>query len=1157
MSNETSQQREEALFEEVLRIDSEAERIGFLKGKCGDDSDLYLRLIDLLKAHAGDENFIKTVERHADGEARDAAFIEGPGSIIDRYKLLQQIGEGGMGVVYMAQQEEPVQRKVALKIIKVGMDTKHVVARFEAERQALAMMDHPNIASVLDGGATETGRPYFVMELVRGVPITDYCDKNNLSLDERLGLFKPICQAIHSAHHKGIIHRDIKPSNVLVTLHHGEPMPKVIDFGIAKATNQKLTEKTLFTQYSHMIGTPAYMSPEQAEMSSIDVDTRTDIYSLGVLLYELLTGSTPFSVSRLKELGYGEMQRVIAEEEPQMPSTRMKTMEESSKESVAKKRSIDAQTLSKHFKGDIDWIVMKCLEKDRRRRYETPSELVSDLNRYLHHEPVSAAAPSFAYQAQKLIRRYRGFFAAAAAILVMFLIGAAAATWQAIRATNALYRAEEAQQEAEALGEAANRMLYGSLMNQARLVRQSQNPGFRAATESLLRQAAALETDAVDELEMRNEAIAALLAPMSGDAVRVLEIPPERNSKNGRFNQPYDEGAFLEENGELNIYHFDPKGIDSTSLTLDTEPVLDFGFSHSGQFLVTGHQAGRMRIWERKSATEWVVRHESSRSDPDAVVELQQGDIAVGQDGFIVLERGTNRLLVWQSFSDLEPRIHLLPEIYERKGNSLVPSISPDGQLLVIPSSASYSISFWNLKEQRLVGQISLARTVTGHGGIAQTGFSPDGNYIVIATGQKLRVLDASSLEPLFRRDNQGIVMTFCFSADSKRLVFGVGQSYVLHLDSLTLDESLVRQSGWFVFSGRQPGLYQLFEPRHVEHGNVNYLPVNSDELTILTGHDGGVREVTFHPGSPVVLSSSWDSSIRMWDLRGIDKGARVIERSHETPGDIAYTPDQRFFATVVRDDTGSISIRDANSLEVVQQFELNAPAFGVAFDSSGTRLAVGGEDTVKIWDCESVPVSSLDYPYKRHLVHEIFEEGLGWVSEVRFSPNGQYIAFNPKEMPPVDENELLYIIDLNTGARLPIEIETAMQWRTFDFVSNSQLAIVGASRDLEIWDIRAGKKERTIEVSQVEQQMWMLDVSKNGRFVAFFAPSTRLGVYDLELSRTLFCAPILPHGTRAAAIRWNDEGSLLGLASNDRNIRVLNLPLIRQELAKLNLDWN
>ena len=245
------------------------------------------------------------------------------GDRIGRYKLLEKIGEGGMGVVYMAEQEEPVRRRVALKIIKLGMDTRQVVARFEAERQALAMMDHPNIAKVLDGGATETGRPYFVMELVQGVPITEFCDKNQLSTEERLKLFIPVCQAIQSAHQKGIIHRDIKPSNVLVTLHDGVPVPKVIDFGIAKATNQKLTEKTLFTNFATMIGTPAYMSPEQAEMSGLDIDTRSDIYSLGVLLYELLTGTTPFPEKRLRSVGYSEMQRIIVEEEPERPSTRL------------------------------------------------------------------------------------------------------------------------------------------------------------------------------------------------------------------------------------------------------------------------------------------------------------------------------------------------------------------------------------------------------------------------------------------------------------------------------------------------------------------------------------------------------------------------------------------------------------------------------------------------------------------------------------------------------------------------------------------------------------------------------------------------------------------------------------------------------------------
>ena len=331
---------------------------------------------------------------------------EGPGTVIGRYKLLEKIGEGGMAVVYMAEQQEPIRRKVALKIIKLGMDTRQVIARFEAERQALALMDHPSIAKVLDAGATETGRPYFVMELVTGVSITEYCDKNSLSTKDRLALFLQVCQAVQHAHQKGIIHRDIKPSNVMVTLHDGKPVPKVIDFGIAKATNQKLTEKTLFTRYAHLIGTPAYMSPEQAELSDLDIDTRSDIYSLGVLLYELLTGTTPFSEEELRKAGYIEMQRVIREQEPVKPSTKLSTLGDTLTD-IAKCRNCTPDLLRRAIRGDLDWIVMKSLEKDRVRRYETASGLAEDIRRHLEHEPVLARGPSTTYRLRKFLRRHR------------------------------------------------------------------------------------------------------------------------------------------------------------------------------------------------------------------------------------------------------------------------------------------------------------------------------------------------------------------------------------------------------------------------------------------------------------------------------------------------------------------------------------------------------------------------------------------------------------------------------------------------------------------------------------------------------------------------------------------------------------------------------
>jgi len=440
--------REEAIFEAALELPA-SQRASYLANACGDDSALRQRIKALLAAHEGDG-----ILDQANTAAPQQTIVltlpltEKPGERIGHYKLLQEIGEGGCGVVWMAEQEKPVRRRVALKVIKLGMDTKQVVARFEAERQALALMDHPNIAKVLDAGATDTGRPYFVMELVRGVRITDYCDQNNLSTEQRLALFTQVCQAIQHAHQKGIIHRDIKPSNILVADHDGVPVPKVIDFGIAKATtDQRLTDKTLFTAFEQFIGTPAYMSPEQANLCGLDIDTRTDIYSLGVLLYELLTGKTPFDAKELLQAGLDEMRRTIREKEPSRPSTRLSTMQAGDLTTTAKHRHTDAPKLIHLLRGDLDWIVMKCLEKDRTRRYETANGLALDVQRHLSNELVTARPPNTAYRFQKLVRRNKLAFAAVSAVIGALLLGLGLSTWMFFREKAARQRAESAEQE--------------------------------------------------------------------------------------------------------------------------------------------------------------------------------------------------------------------------------------------------------------------------------------------------------------------------------------------------------------------------------------------------------------------------------------------------------------------------------------------------------------------------------------------------------------------------------------------------------------------------------------------------------------------------------------------------------------------------------------
>jgi serine/threonine protein kinase len=426
------------------------ERAAFLDQACHGDAALRARVEALLEAEPQVGNFLRSEASPPEpGRTVDTHITEGAGTVIGPYKLMEQIGEGGMGLVFVAEQQQAIRRKVALKVIKPGMDSRAVIARFEAERQALALMDHPNIAKVHDGGTTPAGRPYFVMELVKGVPITQFCDENRLTPRERLELFVTVCEAVQHSHQKGIIHRDLKPSNVMVKSHDGKPVVKVIDFGVAKALGERLTDKTVYTQFAQWIGTPLYMAPEQAGESSLDVDTRSDIYALGVLLYELLTGTTPFDKGRLRDASYDELRRIIREEEPPRPSTRLSTLGQAATAVCANCKS-DPEQLRLLFRSELDWVVMKALEKDRNRRYETALEMAADIRRHLNYEPVLACPPTMRYRLRKLLLKHRGPIIAGATVLALLLVGIAATTTAYLHARTSEKQARAAESEARA-----------------------------------------------------------------------------------------------------------------------------------------------------------------------------------------------------------------------------------------------------------------------------------------------------------------------------------------------------------------------------------------------------------------------------------------------------------------------------------------------------------------------------------------------------------------------------------------------------------------------------------------------------------------------------------------------------------------------------------
>ena len=941
------------VFQEALERD-ETERAAFVEASCKDDVEARDRVMDLLEAYAGADGFLSLPGR-AGERAGSAGYVGSTigdpsggyvGTTIGPYKVLQVIGEGGFGTVYMAEQREPIRRRVALKLIKLGMDTKQVVARFEAERQALAMMEHPNIARVLDAGATENGRPYFVMELVHGIPITDFCDQNALSTRERLELFADVCGAVQHAHHKGVIHRDIKPSNVLVTLHDGVPVPKVIDFGVARAADRRLTDRTLFTEFGQFIGTPTYMSPEQASMSGLDIDTRSDIYSLGVLLYELLTGTTPYTEGQLRYVAHVEILRVLREVEPPRPSTRLSQLGESAR-AVAKLRGSEPGALERLVRGDLDWIVMKALEKDRTRRYGSASELAADIGRYFGGDPVSAGPPGTGYRLRKLVRRHRGKAAAAAAVAAAVVFGGSAAAWQAVRASAAAERAR------------ANAVF-----------------AYAASTEDPLLKALLIEEIAyVPDMPGR----LALLREAANHPlpISVLHVPDQGNDLDYSPDGRYLVASF--QDGTARVWRTDGTG---EPLILEHGVEVDHvSFSPNGDQILTGSSDGLVRLWPLAGGDPLVftadLRIEGAGFSPD------------GKRIFASTEQG-GPIWIWPADGTDEP------VVIELEGTRLIGGdFFPDGEHVLSAGSDGLA-RIW-----RADGSGPTAAFPSGRDDWVYAGISPDGKRVIVKGDGGARVYTTDgSMEPLVLEHAGAVSWSTGFNGELATTSSRDGTVKIWHLDRpnepITLRhpiDRIERSVGdtpapipWYVPAGAltkisRDGTRVFTRSRE---GTIRVWSTDGigPEATFSgPGGGGGIRE---SPDGARITAGFGDNTVRTWSLRDPAGEATVLPHDGVVHA-VAFSPDGRRIATAGQD--GVVRIWSADGVGGPIALTGHAGAvMSVRFSPDGLRLVSASLDgTARVWSVdESEELAVLDHGVR--------------VSDAAFSRDGDRVVTGSRD---------------------------------------------------------------------------------------------------------------------------------------------------------------
>lgn len=1190
----------EAIFEAAAALETDAQRQEYL-GRACPDLELRQEVESLLAAMKDPDSLFETKDDSETPSLDSIPVIEQPGTMIGRYKLLQKVGIGGMGVVYMAEQTEPVKRKVALKIIKLGMDTRQVVARFEAERQALAMMDHPNIAKVLDAGATETGRPFFVMELVRGVPITEYCDKNKLSTAKRLDLFMDVCRAIQHAHQKGIIHRDIKPSNVMVTLHDGNPVAKVIDFGIAKATNHNLTEKTLFTNYSQMIGTPAYMSPEQAEMSGLDVDTRTDVYSLGVLLYELLTGTTPFPSKELLSLGYGEMQRVITQEEPPKPSTRMSSMQNEQRTVVAKNRSIPDATVGDSLKGDLDWIVMKSLEKDRTQRYETVNAMNMDVGRFLKDEAVTAAAPSLAYQVTKFYRRNQRFVQTACVVGILLVLATVVSTMSARRANymrdianRARYQEAKAREAAEQLqeGEAEARtkaegLLRESLIGQSEAWLTSRTRAYQTNVLNALKQARQLPGAEDDLARMRSLAWGALAEPFKKLWSKQGNAVPNAEALTATAYST-DSLAFGYRDGSIKIINIETGQMLQDLVTPTQQPILALAHHEQRDVWISCDAEGTVTIWTLGLGNR--VEQSSHKVDFDQNVSALE--LLTSDRGFLLFSYREAEIWHWPTIDAPEAKEIVLPLSVPQNDFTQVQmvvnllshppiALHPDGTHLAVAyldaSRDRKNLAVWDLDQET---QITSLMTDYDFGANSLFGlaFSADGRVLGCANGKNVHTILTKGWNHFARHYVVGTSSSEYALAQSGLAIALGGAGLEIH-NTITGDQlfSTTRDGGMPVFRNGNEllsvriGRELRRSDTHLRWDATCFRVANSPYLSVLTTDNGQPNGASFSPDSQSIAISGINSLV-VKNLRAFTTQVMEVERGDSASDwvmyeDPAFSPKGHLLAATYHSTGKEYGVRfwNVQTGRIVDTVKFGDGLGFVSFSPSQPFFAAVAGRKLGIWKYQ---MNTQERPGNIPLAFER-------VVELSLEQKGVCLAFHPTlNQLAWTEGEInvtqpkVRLFDLDLGKILPFDKSVTSSHYSATLLPQGTHIALSAShtvggqrrRSIQIWDYMKNEllSERIAEWESSNNSWGLsgLSSSPDGRFLSFRSDDPKeLMIFDLRYHEELLSIPSSQNDALWFS-DWSSDGNYFMTLGSAGEVNVWHTSRIRQRLGEIGLGW-